>query len=106
VNSGSQSPPNEPAGSPGTLGHLLYTDRTQSFVAEVEWVSLVRSVAAGDQRALHTLYERAHRLVFTLMIRITKNRETAEELTLDVFHEVWRRAATYDAAASSSARSA
>ena len=37
-------------------------------------------------------------MVFTLAMRITANRETAEELTVDVFHDVWRRAADYDAA--------
>jgi RNA polymerase sigma-70 factor, ECF subfamily len=47
---------------------------------------------------LHELYEMAHRVVFTLIVRITANRETAEELTLDVFHDVWRRASRYDAA--------
>ena len=31
-------------------------------------------------------------------MRLTSNRETAEELTLDVFHDVWRRAPSYDAA--------
>ena len=31
-------------------------------------------------------------------MRITANRETAEELTVDVFHDVWRHAASYDAA--------
>jgi RNA polymerase sigma-70 factor, ECF subfamily len=36
--------------------------------------------------------------VFTLTVRITGNRETAEEVTLDVFHDIWRRASTYDAA--------
>src|SRR5437764_2316254 len=40
----------------------------------------------------------AHRMVFTLIMRITANRETAEELTVDVFHDVWRRASAYDAA--------
>jgi RNA polymerase sigma-70 factor (ECF subfamily) len=30
-------------------------------------------------------------------MRITANRETAEELTIDVFHDVWRRASRYDA---------
>jgi RNA polymerase sigma-70 factor (ECF subfamily) len=60
-------------------------------------VALVQSVAAGDQTALHALYERAHRPVFTLVMRITTNRETAEEVTLDVFHDVWRRAQRYDA---------
>jgi RNA polymerase sigma-70 factor (ECF subfamily) len=52
----------------------------------------------GDQAALHALYARAHRLVFTLTMRITGSRAMAEELTLDVFHDVWRRAAGYDAA--------
>jgi RNA polymerase sigma-70 factor (ECF subfamily) len=70
-------------------------------VSEQVWVALVRSVAAGDQRALHALYAQTHRLVFTLIVRITANRETAEELTLDVFHDVWRRASTYDPAGGS-----
>lgn len=67
-------------------------------MSEQDWVGLVRSVASGDQRALQALFERTHRLVFTLAVRITSNRETAEEVTLDVFHDVWRRASTYDAA--------
>jgi plastocyanin len=31
-------------------------------------------------------------------MRITANSETAEELTIDVFHDIWRRASRYDAA--------
>ena len=57
---------------------------------------IVRDIAARNQHALHALYQRTHRLVFTLIVRITNDRETAEEVTLDVFHDVWRRAATYD----------
>jgi RNA polymerase sigma-70 factor, ECF subfamily len=67
-------------------------------VPEAEWVSLVRDIAAGDQLALRALHERTHRIVFTLIVRITKDCETAEELTLDVFHDVWRRASAYDPA--------
>jgi RNA polymerase sigma-70 factor, ECF subfamily len=90
--------PSEPEQPPGTLGDVLYNGRSTGPVAEAEWAALVRSVAAGDQPALHALYERAHRPVFTLMVRIMSNREAAEELTLDVFHDVWRRAARYDPA--------
>jgi len=61
-------------------------------------VRLVRSIATGDQEALRFLYERSHRLVFTLALRIAGNRESAEEITLDVFHDVWRRSAEYDPA--------
>jgi RNA polymerase sigma-70 factor (ECF subfamily) len=85
-------------GSTGTLGDLLYADRSKTRVSEKEWAALVQSIAAGDQQALHALYERTHRIVFTLIVRITDNRETAEEAVLDVFHDVWRRASTYDAA--------
>ena len=81
-----------------TLGDVLYAGRAKVRVSEEDWVRLVESVAAGDQFALHTLYEQTHRIVFTLIVRIINNRETAEELTLDVFHDVWRRASSYDAA--------
>ena len=79
------------------MGDVLYA-KSNALVSEQVWAKLVQSIAAGDQLALHTLYEMAHRSVFTLMIRITANRETAEELTIDVFHDVWRRASRYDAA--------
>lgn len=82
----------------GTLGEVLYANASKTVVPEADWAALVRSVAGGDQGALHALYERAHRLVFTLAMRITANRETAEEVTLDVFHDVWRRASSYDEA--------
>jgi RNA polymerase sigma-70 factor, ECF subfamily len=83
------------------LGDLLHAEPRRTPVSETDWVKLVQAVAAGDQRALHALYERTHRFVFTLSVRITNNRETAEEVTLDVFHDVWRRASTYDPAGGS-----
>jgi RNA polymerase sigma-70 factor, ECF subfamily len=84
--------------SAGTLGEVLYANSSRALVSETEWVALVECIAAGDQPALHALYERTHRVVFTLIMRIIANRETAEEVTLDVFHDVWRRASQYDEA--------
>jgi RNA polymerase sigma-70 factor, ECF subfamily len=83
--------------APTTLGDVLYA-KSKPPVLEQEWTTLVQGIAAGDQLALHTLYEMAHRPVFTLIIRITANLQTAEELTIDVFHDIWRRASHYDAA--------
>ena len=83
--------------APATLGDVLYA-KSKAPVPEQDWAALVQSIAARDQLALHTLYEMAYRIVFTLIMRITANRETAEELTIDVFHDVWRRASRYDAA--------
>ncbi len=86
----------------GTLAYLLYRGEGKARVSEEDWVALVRSIATGDQRALRELYDRTHRVVFTLIMRIIRNRQLAEELTLDVFHDVWRRASRYDAAAGGS----
>ena len=86
-----------PQESPATLGDVLYAN-SKAPVPEQQWAMLVQSITAGDHLALHALYEQAHRIVFTLIMRITANRETAEELTIDVFHDVWRGASRYDAA--------
>jgi RNA polymerase sigma-70 factor (ECF subfamily) len=83
---------------PQRLGDVLYANRSGTVVVEQEWAVLVAAIAKGDQLALHALYERSHRLVFTLVMRITHSPHAAEELTVDVFHDVWRRACEYDPA--------
>ena len=81
-----------------TLGELLYADEKDP-ASERDWLGLVQSIAARQPLALRALYQRTHRLVFTSSMRITKARESAEQAMLDVFHDVWRRAAGYDAGA-------
>jgi RNA polymerase sigma-70 factor (ECF subfamily) len=81
-----------------TLGDVLYSDSQKARVPETEWVALLQAVAAGDQRALYAIYARTHRIVFTSVLRMVKIRETAEELTVDVFHDVWKRATGYQPA--------
>ena len=92
----SKQAPSDEVGSSSTLGDLLYADRSAQTIPEEDWVWLVQAMAAGDQQALRALYERTHRLVFTLAIRICGDRHSAEEITVDVFHDVWRRSASYD----------
>ena len=80
-----------------TLGDVLYRDGgADRRLAERDWVVLVNYIASGDQRALRQIYERTHRLVFTLIARITNSRKEAEHLTVDVFSDLWRRAYSYD----------
>ena len=79
-----------------TLGDVLYAGMSSPPPREQEWLGLVQAIAAGDQVALHALYERSNRLVLTSILRITASPEIAEELTLEVFHDVWRRAYRYD----------
>jgi DNA-directed RNA polymerase specialized sigma24 family protein len=77
---------------------VLYANKTQVLVSEHTWVGLVQSIAERDQLALHALYTRMHGIVFTWLVQFVRDRKTAEELTLDVFHDVWRSASTHDAA--------
>ena len=83
--------------SPAVLGDVLYANTTQVLVSEHTWVGLVQSIAERDQLALHALYMRTHGIVFTWLVQFVHDRNTAEELTLDVFHDVWRTASTHDA---------
>jgi RNA polymerase sigma-70 factor, ECF subfamily len=76
-------------GTAATLGDVLYADSTIPQESEKAWEALLQSIAARDQKALHGLYERTHRLVYTLTLRITGRPDSAEELTLQVFHDVW-----------------
>ena len=98
MNADERSIAEQPKPQPKTLGDVLSAHKA-ARVPEGYWVDLVRSMAAGDSRALHTLYAQTNRMVFTLIMRITGSRETAEELTVDVFHDVWRRASSFDPAA-------
>ena len=59
--------------------------------------ALVRLIALRRSDALSALYDRYNRLVFSLALHVVGDRETAEEITQDVFYRVWENAATYRA---------
>ena len=59
--------------------------------------SLVRQLLQRDMRAFEQLYDRHSRLVYALVYRIVQQAGTAEEVVQDVFLQLWRNAAQYDA---------
>lgn len=56
---------------------------------------LVEFIAQDDTAALSEMYDRYSRLVYSIAINAVGNRETAEEITLDVFMRVWENAGSY-----------
>lgn len=76
---------------------LVMSLETSRLIKEQEWGQLIAQTAQGDQAALATLYDRTSPQVFGLIYKILNNREAAEEVTLDVYTQVWRQAHTYDA---------
>jgi RNA polymerase sigma-70 factor, ECF subfamily len=57
--------------------------------------SLIALIAQSQADALNQLYDRYHRLVFSVALAIVGDRAVAEEATLDVFVQVWQRADSY-----------
>ncbi|HLO32813.1 MAG TPA: sigma-70 family RNA polymerase sigma factor [Anaerolineales bacterium] len=58
---------------------------------------LISLIAQLQEQALAQLYERYHRVVFSLAFAIVNDAATAEEITLDVFMRVWQKAGSYRA---------
>jgi RNA polymerase sigma-70 factor (ECF subfamily) len=58
-------------------------------------LDLVRAITDGDKAALGSLYDRYGRLVFSLAASISGDDASAEEITQDIFTQVWYKAATY-----------
>lgn len=63
---------------------------------EQERLALIRRIATGDQGALAELYDSTSRQVYGLVLRILSDTGAAEEVTLEVFTQVWKRADSYD----------
>ncbi len=62
--------------------------------------SLIGRIAAGDETALRALFARHQTRVFRFILRLVRNAAVAEELTNEVFLEVWRSAGSYAGASS------
>jgi RNA polymerase sigma-70 factor, ECF subfamily len=59
---------------------------------------LITRVRDGQTEALDEIYRRYASPVYSLAWKILQNPEESEDVTLDVFWQIWRQAARYDAA--------
>jgi RNA polymerase sigma-70 factor, ECF subfamily len=58
-------------------------------------LELVRAAAAGDSRAFEKLYELHYRRVYSLCLRMLGNPAQAEDLTQDIFLQVYRKLGSF-----------
>lgn len=63
---------------------------------DLRLTALLPAIARGDQEAFASLYDQTQRLVFGLALRILQDQGLAEEVTSDVFMQVWRQAANFE----------
>jgi RNA polymerase sigma-70 factor, ECF subfamily len=76
------------------------TDSREQAVENLNQASdevLAALVARRVEAALGAIYDRYGALVYAIALRITGDRQTAEEVVQDVFQCVWQTAATYRA---------
>lgn len=57
---------------------------------------IIRRIAAKDQSAIETLYACYHLRVYRFILRRVRSEAIAEELTNEVFMEVWRNASKFE----------
>lgn len=50
---------------------------------------LLQAVAAGDEQAFKLLFDQHYGKLFNYLLRVTKSREIAEEIAIDIFVKLW-----------------
>ena len=65
-------------------------------VADAELVKWIAQVCERDEKALAALYDVLVSKVYGLVLRIVGQRQLAEEVTEDVFWQIWRQAPRFD----------
>ena len=72
--------------TPAGRGKPAGTPPDEELIARVRW---------REEPALATIYDRYSRLIYTIALRIVGDRESAEEVTQDVFQAVWQSAGSF-----------
>ena len=61
-----------------------------------EQVQLVAAMARGDKGAMATLYDQLDGPLYSLACRMLGDAAEAQDLTQDIFLQLWRTAASYE----------
>lgn len=74
------------------------TDPAPARVLDRQLASCLQRISGGDHDALALLYDVSGALLYPLLLRILGQAAEAEEVLLDVYTEVWRKAGSFDPA--------
>ncbi len=80
--------------APGPIPPIDWTERSRDLSR------LLGRAGLGDRVAFATLYERTSAHLYAVVLRINRDRAQAEDVLQEVYVNVWRAAATFDAALS------
>ena len=57
---------------------------------------LMRRIAEGDETALAAVYDRYAGLVYSVAFRVLRSADLAEEVSQEIFYQLWRTAAAFE----------
>lgn len=83
------------AGVPQDMGTAFARARPACAREEI-WRDFLQRAASGDHDAFAAFYDATCSFVYSLALRILGNQADAEEVTLDVYVQVWRNPARFD----------
>jgi RNA polymerase sigma-70 factor, ECF subfamily len=75
---------------------VLKSAATSGWVGATTDEALIAAIAADDQRAMRTLYNRHRVRVFRFAIRLVGDAASAEDVVSEAFIEVWRQADRFE----------
>jgi len=78
------------------MGQLPSGRRYALSKDEMELVNLISEIGRKNERALSEFYDRTNAFVFSLALRIISDKKDAEDISLEVFMQVWNSASNYD----------
>lgn len=76
------------------------TPRAEWTRASIELSDLLARTGLGDRSAFAELYRRSSAHLFSVILRIHRDRDLAEDILQEVYLAIWRAAAGFDAARS------
>lgn len=79
----------------GSLPSPVRPRSRENNVEEAD-AALIRRIAAGDGNAMHVLFSRRHLAVYRFVLQRLQDRGLAEDVTSEVFLEVWRHAGRFE----------
>jgi RNA polymerase sigma-70 factor, ECF subfamily len=79
------------------MPHATVLESTTIRLRMSEPEPLIARIAQGDQAAFARLYDDTSRLVYGLVLRMVHEPSAAEDVTLEVYMQVWRTASSYQA---------
>lgn len=74
---------------------INFVNRAPTLMQQLEDLVLINLIIQKNEDALGELYDRYHRLIYSIALNVVGRPEDAEEITLDVFTRVWEKADTF-----------